>query len=416
MSDQGFEVPTAGQADWDASLNADLTTLERGYHVTQLAGMAINTGEVLWSTSGAYWKTFNPNSLSIFPMAMAFTAAASGDSLRALAWGIVRGLDINSPAIPGQALFVSALTPGVIVGSYAGSDRPIGLGLNSYGVLFNPRGFHTYLSRLSDVNTNGVADGKVLQWSDATSKWVPVSPAGGISGITLTMSATAGAAINSGHAIWFKNDRTVFHFNAMSEDISPMGLALTGGTGVGSGIIVLLRGIASGFQVTSNVPVSLDAYVSALTPGMLVGSYNGSFRRVGLNVGSYIFDIRPDAFNALPETLNSSIGVSAVTGSLHTFTVGVGRRGINRETVVIGNSADLVEIAFYSDAARSTLLYKTKSGGISVVGSFQDRALWPWDNTDAVNSASIYGTIKIMSAAAVGSDTISVQAKWDRYR
>jgi hypothetical protein len=114
--------------------------------------------------------------------------------------------------------------------------------------------------------------------------------------------------------------------------------------------------------------------------------------------------------------LNSSISIAAVTGSLHTFTVGVGRRGIDRELVMIGNSADLVELRFYSDAAHGTLLYATKSGGVSTVGSFQDRAMWPWENTDAVNSASIYGTLKIMSAALVGSDAINVRGAWDRYR
>lgn len=259
MSDNQFVTPSQGQADWDASLTADLGTIERGYHWTERAGVAINTGHVVWLNSGGFAFPFNPNSQDIRPHGFAFTAANSGDALTALAWGIVRSLGVTSPAIPGLPLYVSALTPGVVVTSYNGANRPIGFGLLS-GILFQP---------------------------------------------------------------------------------------------------------------------SVDRF---------------------------------------PETLNSSVAIAAVTGSLHTFNVAVGRRGIDREIVMIGNSADLVELKFYSDSGRTKLLYSTVSGGVSVVGSFQDRAMWPWENTDAVNSATIYGTLKIMSAAAVGSDTISVQGAWDRYR
>jgi spore coat protein U-like protein len=193
---------------------------------------------------------------------MAYTAAASGDSITALAWGIVRSLGINSPAVPGKTLFVSALTPGLIVTSYAAANRPIGVGLAGYGVLFNPNA----------------------------------------------------------------NDR-------------------------------------------------------------------------------------------LPEQLTSSIAIAAVTGSLHLFSASAGRFGWNRQTVMIGNSANLVELKWYSDSARTKLLYATISGGVSVVGSFQDRAGWPWENTDASTLGDlVYGSLKVMSAAAVGSDTISVQQIWDRHR
>jgi spore coat protein U-like protein len=135
---------------------------------------------------------------------------------------------------------------------------------------------------------------------------------------------------------------------------------------------------------------------------------------IGMGLTGYGVLFQPRALT--PEILTSSLAIQAVTGSLHTFTLDVGKWGTNRQTVMIGNSADLVELKFYSDAARTTLLYSTKSGGVSVVGSYQDRAMWPYDNTDAVNSSAIYGTLKVMSAAAVGSDTISVRGFWDRVR
>jgi spore coat protein U-like protein len=84
---------------------------------------------------------------------------------------------------------------------------------------------------------------------------------------------------------------------------------------------------------------------------------------------------------------------------------------------MIGNSADHVELKFYSDA-RAALLYATVSGGVTTVGSFQDRAGWPFENTDASSTLGdlVYGTVKVLSSAAVGSDTISIQQTWDRHR
>jgi hypothetical protein len=381
MSDNQFITPSQGQADWDASLTADLGILERGFHWTERAGVAINTGNVVWLSSGGFAYPFDPNSKDVFPHGLAFTAASSGDALTALAWGIVRSLGINSPAISGQALYVSPLTPGLVVGSYVGADRQIGWGLLGNGVLFNP-------------SKNRAPNPDFL----------------------FTNTFVAGAAVNTGYAVWLNAANQAVHFDPNSENIQPHGIALTGAAGVGSGFVALLKGIVRSLGITSAAGINQPVFTSALTPGILVGSYNGAFRRVGTNVGTFAIMIDPQGFNYLPETLNSSISIAAVTGSLHTFTVGVGRRGIDRELVMIGNSADLVELKFYSDAARGTLLYATKSGGVSTVGSFQDRAMWPWENTDAVNSASIYGTLKIMSAALVGSDAISVRGAWDRYR
>lgn len=185
--DNQLALLSSGAADWDADLDANFAVIERGYHVTQRAGVAINTGEVLWCNSAGYFKQFDPNSTSIFPMAMAFTAAASGDSMRALAWGIVRSLAINSAGVSGKLLYVSAATPGVIVSSSAVQNIPVGLGLPSGGVLFDPSrvatsagGGVTKVLSLSDVNPAGLADGSILKWSNSSSKFtMQVDSAGG---------------------------------------------------------------------------------------------------------------------------------------------------------------------------------------------------------------------------------------------
>lgn len=265
MTDNQFIQPTEGQADWDTSLRSNFSILERGYHVTGQAGIAVKTGDVLWSNSGQFFFPFNPNSRDIQPHAIAFTSAASGDSLMALAWGIVRSLGIHSPAVPGIPCFVSPVTPGVVVGSYSGADRPIGYGIGVPGIMFAP--------------------GRQL----------------------------------------------------------------------------------------------------------------------------------------LPEKLSRTTSFTAVTGSLHYFTVDGGQWGWIREVRVIGNSTDLLNLKFHSGSARvnSERLFETKSGGVYTIAPshYLDRAGWPYENTEVSTiSGLIYGTLKIDSAAAVGSDGLSVRVIFDRGR
>lgn len=132
--DNPFELLTSGQADWDSDLIANFQVLERGYHVTERAGQAVASGQILSLNSGGFFLPYNANSASIQPHAMAYTAAASGDSLTALAWGIVRSLGINSPAVPGQMMFSNA--SGFLSAATLGLS--VGIGLKGYGVLFNP--------------------------------------------------------------------------------------------------------------------------------------------------------------------------------------------------------------------------------------------------------------------------------------
>ena len=138
MSDQQFLTPTNGAADWDASLNANFTALERGFYATAQAGMDVNTGYVIWINSGNFMFHFDPNSRAIQPHGMALTSASSGDTLQVLLWGIARSLGITSPAVPGIPCYVSGATPGLIVGSYSGADRPVGFGLGVPGLVFAP--------------------------------------------------------------------------------------------------------------------------------------------------------------------------------------------------------------------------------------------------------------------------------------
>jgi len=135
-NDNKLELQTSGQADWDSGLNANFTLLERGYHVSGIAGTNVSTGMALWISSGNFFVPFDPASLDIRASAYAFTAHNSGETMQALMTGIVRSLGINSPAVPGQDMFVSPA--GYLVGSYSAASRRVGIGVGGWGVYFNP--------------------------------------------------------------------------------------------------------------------------------------------------------------------------------------------------------------------------------------------------------------------------------------
>lgn len=254
--DNPFDTPVTGQADWDSGLGANFQAIERGYHVSERVGVAVNTGNILCLTSSGWLVPWDVNS-TVPALAMAYTAALSGETVTAVAWGISRSLSINSVAIAGQLLYGSATTPGLIASTPNGA--PIGVGLTGNGILFNP--------------------------------------------------------------------------------------AKSAGGGGGGGYT-------------------------------------------------------PTYFT----TVNSIV---AVVGSLHTFAASLGGLfGDNRRVRINGSSAAHVELKLFSDAARSKLQYQTTSGGVTAVGSFNDRAGFPVDT----DSGTIYGTLQIFSGDV--NDTISVQGSW----
>lgn len=182
--DNQLAILSSGAADWDADLDANFAVIERGYHISEHAGQAISSGQVLALNSGGFFKPYDPTVTSMPPVAYAFTAAASGDSMQALAWGIVRSLDVNSLGAPGKVAY--ATLSGYL--TTVASGFPVGIFTTGRGILFNPDhgsgaggtpGVTKVLS-LSDVDPAGLADGSILKWSNASSKFtMQVDSAGG---------------------------------------------------------------------------------------------------------------------------------------------------------------------------------------------------------------------------------------------
>lgn len=154
-NNQNLEVQVEGQADWDSALNANFQIIDRGWHITLIANEAINTGDILWASSGAYANVYDPNSLSLRdPVAIAYKAVSSGESDLFLARGIINSIDIWSGNItPGLPVFIDVVTPGFAVDSFSAAWPPIGLALDNNALYFSPGHFSPMPEELISVTS-----------------------------------------------------------------------------------------------------------------------------------------------------------------------------------------------------------------------------------------------------------------------
>lgn len=135
-----FDQPSAGQADWDSSLNGNFSIVEFGYRARGQAGEDVNTGDILTVGSDGFALRYDPNSADIFPHLMTVSALSSGDEAHFVAFGGVRSLGVFGGVIPGHPVYVSVLTPGMVVSSYSGANRNVGRAHYEDGFVFDPNG------------------------------------------------------------------------------------------------------------------------------------------------------------------------------------------------------------------------------------------------------------------------------------
>ena len=227
--------------------------------------------------------------------------------------------------------------------------------------------------------------------------------------------ATIGTDVITGDILTVSSDGYWRPMNPNSSSNRPHAIAYKS-ISSGEQDTVLLRGLVRSLGIASPAVPGEAMFVSPTTPGVLVGSYSGADKAVGYAVeedGIY-FD---PGYNIFPETLTRSASVDAVTGSSHLISFDGGRGGYIRQIIMIGASADLVTLQLWTNSARDSRLFETVSGGVSVVGSYLDQAGLPYWNTDATTiNGLIYGTLQVMSDAAVGSDTIGMSIVFERFR
>lgn len=226
---------------------------------------------------------------------------------------------------------------------------------------------------------------------------------------------SAGTDVDTGQVCWINSGSFVFPFDPNSADIKPQLYAYKAVTS-GSQDTFLLQGMVYSLGINTPAVPGEDVFVSQLGSGYIVGSFSGADRPVGFGTheGGLYFSPGRQLF---PEFITRSVEINLVTGSSHLFTLDGGKGGFVRHLTAIGASADLVEIQLWTNSARTDPIYETISGGVNVVGSFRDQAGFPYWNTDASTiSGNIYGTMQVLSAAAVGSDTIGMSVGFERFR
>jgi len=155
-----FEQPSAGAADWDASLNSNFAILESGFRAKGQAGEAINTGDIVTVGSDGFSKRFDPNSEDIKPHLLSITALSSGDGANFVAFGSVRSLGVWGGVIPGHEVFVSVLTPGMVVSSFSGANRGVGFAHYEDGFVFQPSASH-FPELIEDVTSIDTVNGSL---------------------------------------------------------------------------------------------------------------------------------------------------------------------------------------------------------------------------------------------------------------
>jgi len=228
----------------------------------------------------------------------------------------------------------------------------------------------------------------------------------------------AGEAVNTGDILTIGSDGFALKYDPNSADIYPHLMTMSALSSGDESHFVAFGSVRSIDVFTPVIP-GHPVYVSAASPGMIVSSYSGANRNVGRAhyQDGFVFD--PNGVAQFPELMTSVASIDVVVASVHKFSMDFGLAGTNRNISMVGASGDLVDLKFYSSSEQlsTELLYSTISGGVTTIGSFLDQAGWSYFNTDpSTINGMIYGTIEIMAAASVTSDSIGVTANAERYR
>jgi len=226
---------------------------------------------------------------------------------------------------------------------------------------------------------------------------------------------TAGEDISTGQIVTVGSDDLFRIYDPNSTANQPFALSYKA-INSGEQDTFLLRGMVRSLGVFTPAIPGHVLFGSAATPGTVATSYSGANRPIGFATyeDAVFFDPGRQIF---PEVIVRTETINAVTGSSHLFSFDGGLSGYVRQVIMIGNSADLVTLQLWSNSSRNGPLYEVISGGVTTVGSYLDQAGLPFFNTDASTiNGLMYGTLEVMSAAAVGSDTVNVSVVFERFR
>lgn len=226
-----------------------------------------------------------------------------------------------------------------------------------------------------------------------------------------------GEAVSTGEVLTIGSDGFMLRFDPNSEDSLPHLLTLSALSSGDEANFVSFGSVRSLAAWAAVIP-GHDVFVSVLSPGVLVSSYSGANRSVGVAHYEDGFMFQPNRSSIFPEIINTVTSIDTVNGSLHLFQIDVGRAGWNRNVAIIGDSGDLSMLRMFSNSERTNaqLLFSTISGGVNAISNHLDQAGWPFFNTDpSTYSGLIYGEFTTMSLS-VASDFVGITLNMERYR
>jgi hypothetical protein len=150
--ENNLEIPTSGVADWDSPLNGNFNILARGFEFKAVAGAAVNTGDAITVVGSGYVVPHNSHSMDLAskPIGISRTSHASGDAGQFTISGVIRSLDVFSGMTVGDTAFVNPASAGMITGSLAAAQWPVGIAVDKNAVLVNPQ-INRFPEHISDV-------------------------------------------------------------------------------------------------------------------------------------------------------------------------------------------------------------------------------------------------------------------------
>lgn len=142
--DNNLEIPTSGVADWDSPLNSNFTDLAKGFRFKAVAGLPVNTGNIVSVMSDGFVRPYDSSSLEApQPRGASQVSLTSGEAGQFMAFGVMRSLDVfSSNLVLGQEIFVDPASPGMAVSSYVGARYGMGFNVDTNAILFRPNQGH----------------------------------------------------------------------------------------------------------------------------------------------------------------------------------------------------------------------------------------------------------------------------------
>lgn len=225
------------------------------------------------------------------------------------------------------------------------------------------------------------------------------------------LEAIAGTGIGSGQVCVITVGGFVRPLNAASTALSPHLISYKAASS-GDQTQFLLHGAIRSMTVWSgHITPGNNVHVSVRSIGFPVNSFAGCGESAGLAIGNDAIIFMPGHHRTLPciDTNVNTVG-PVLVNTFADFAVPVGRFATIRDLTYVG-SHDRLKIQFWSGSSRvnSELIYETLTISLSPSSAditstfYQDRALFPHENTDINSGWFMYGRITAQSGSQVGS-------------